>query len=284
VASSPRPTRPRATAVLRQVSLPHRIVTILEGESLLNDASALLIYRIAVTAMSAGSITLTSAGPTFLLSVMGSFLAGPVLALSYMRAVSVVLNVLAFVLITDRAHLRELGTRSAHRLSPHQRRCSCNGHPGAVRLDSERQHRRALAHVLCAAALFATAPIPISGGMHGVYHNYSAREAGQSVARLEALARLMDSQFVLPGTNFRIGLDPLMGLIPVVGDIISSLISTYLIWEARRLGAPKWLIARMMANTLLDTAVGSVPRRHMERRGLTCPKGPIIHGKAVPTG
>jgi hypothetical protein len=154
------------------------------------------------------------------------------------------------------------------------------------------------------AALFAATPIPMLGAMHGVYHNYSAREAAQSVARLEALARLMDSQFGLPGTNFRIGLDPLVGLIPVVGDIISGLISTYLIWEARRLGAPKWLMARMLANTLFDTVVGSVPvvgdafdavfrsnmknmallRRHMERRGLTCPKGTIIHGQALHTG
>lgn len=107
----------------------------------------------------------------------------------------------------------------------------------------------------------------------------------------------------LPGTDFRFGLDPLVGLIPVVGDIISGLISSCLIWEARRLGAPKWLIARMMANRLLDMAVGSVPvvgdafdalfrsnlklallRRHMERRGLTCPKGPIIRGEALRTG
>jgi len=114
----------------------------------------------------------------------------------------------------------------------------------------------------------------------------------------------MDSQFVLPGTNFRIGLDPLIGLIPVVGDLTSSLVSTYPIWEARRLGAPKRLIARMMANTLFDTAVGLVPvvgdafdalfrsnminmallRRHMERRGLTCPRGPVIGGGALRTG
>ena len=60
------PDAAAATAVPRQVRLPHRIVTILEGESLLNDAGALLIYRVAVTAVSAGSITLVSAGPTFL--------------------------------------------------------------------------------------------------------------------------------------------------------------------------------------------------------------------------
>jgi len=83
------PDAAAATAVLRQVRLPHRIVTILEGESLLNDASALLIYRVAVTAMSAGSITLGSTAPTFLLTVMGSLIAGPVLALTYMRLVAI---------------------------------------------------------------------------------------------------------------------------------------------------------------------------------------------------
>ena len=82
------PDAAAATAVLRQVRLPHRIVTILEGESLLNDASALLIYRTAVTAMIGGNITLGSAGPAFALSVMGSIIAGPVLALTFMRAVT----------------------------------------------------------------------------------------------------------------------------------------------------------------------------------------------------
>ena len=136
------------------------------------------------------------------------------------------------------------------------------------------------------------------------YSSYSAREAGQSVARLEALARLMDGAFVLPGTNIRIGLDAIIGLLPVAGDLIAGLVSSYLIWEARRLGAPRWLIARMMANALLDTAVGAVPvvgdafdvlfranmknmallRRHMEKRGLICPAGPIIEGEAVRVG
>jgi hypothetical protein len=140
--------------------------------------------------------------------------------------------------------------------------------------------------------------------MHGTYQTYSARETGQSVARLEALARLMDGAFVLPGTQIRVGLDAIIGLLPVAGDIVSGLISSYLIWEARQLGAPKWLIVRMMANTLLDTVVGSVPvvgdafdvmfranmknmallRRHMERRGLNCPAGRVIEGEAVRVG
>lgn len=108
-----------------------------------------------------------------------------------------------------------------------------------------------------------------------------------SLARLEALAKLMDGAFVIPGTTIRFGLDGIIGLIPVAGDLLAGLVSTYLIWEAKQLGAPRWLIARMLANTLLDTAVGSVPvlgdafdvlfranmknmallRRYLERKG-----------------
>jgi monovalent cation/hydrogen antiporter len=82
------PDAAAATAVLRQVPLPHRIVTILEGESLLNDASALLVYRIAVTAVTVGGLSFAEAAPTLLLSVVGSLIAGPLLALGYMRLVS----------------------------------------------------------------------------------------------------------------------------------------------------------------------------------------------------
>jgi monovalent cation/hydrogen antiporter len=79
------PDAAAATAVLRQVNLPHRLQTILEGESLLNDASALLIYRIAVIAVAAGSIRFADAAPTFLLSVVGSLVLGPILAIAYLR-------------------------------------------------------------------------------------------------------------------------------------------------------------------------------------------------------
>jgi hypothetical protein len=140
--------------------------------------------------------------------------------------------------------------------------------------------------------------------MHGTFQILSVRETGQSVARLEALARLMDGAFIVPGTNIRMGLDALIGLLPVAGDVISGLISSYLIWEAHQLGAPKWLIARMMANTLLDTIVGAVPligdafdvmfranmknmallRRYVEKHGVTCPGGKVIDGEAVRVG
>ena len=79
------PDAAAATAALRQLNLPHRIITVLEGESLLNDASALLIYRGAVTAATVGGITVAHAAPLLLLSVVGSLILGPVLALTYMR-------------------------------------------------------------------------------------------------------------------------------------------------------------------------------------------------------
>ena len=68
-----------ATAVLRQLRPPHRILTVLEGESLLNDASALLIYRLAVGAAAANGFSISAVAPTFLLAVAGSVLAGPAL-------------------------------------------------------------------------------------------------------------------------------------------------------------------------------------------------------------
>src|SRR3982750_1472968 len=69
-----------ATAVLRSLHPPQRILTVLEGESLLNDASALLIYRVAVGAATASGFSMLSLAPTFLLAVVGSLVAGPALA------------------------------------------------------------------------------------------------------------------------------------------------------------------------------------------------------------
>ena len=76
-----------ATAVLRALHPPQRILTVLEGESLLNDASALLIYRVAVGAVAAGGFSLASVAPTFLFAVVGSLIAGPALAWVVMRVV-----------------------------------------------------------------------------------------------------------------------------------------------------------------------------------------------------
>ncbi|WP_375453391.1 DUF4112 domain-containing protein [uncultured Methylobacterium sp.] len=84
-----------------------------------------------------------------------------------------------------------------------------------------------------------------------------SREA--SLARLEALAHLLDSAFLIPGLNRRIGIEAIIGLVPVVGDIAGMVISSYIVAEARRLGAPRRLIARMALNVAFDGAIGLVP-------------------------
>jgi Domain of unknown function (DUF4112) len=77
--------------------------------------------------------------------------------------------------------------------------------------------------------------------------------------RVEALEQLLERAFVIPGTNRRIGVDAIAGLIPVAGDTITALMGLYLVWEARNLGMSKWQIARMTGNVGLDWVVGLVP-------------------------
>ncbi len=77
--------------------------------------------------------------------------------------------------------------------------------------------------------------------------------------RLQVIAQLLDSQFTLPGTDFKFGLDAVIGLVPAVGDLLSAAISLWVVREARQLGAPTWLIARMLWNVAVDTTVGIVP-------------------------
>lgn len=81
----------------------------------------------------------------------------------------------------------------------------------------------------------------------------------QRIARLEAIAQLLDVAFIVPGTKIRYGIDGLIGLIPVVGDIITTAISLWLVREARALGAPWHITARMLGNVAIDGAVGIVP-------------------------
>ncbi|MES5486434.1 DUF4112 domain-containing protein [Bradyrhizobium sp. INPA03-11B] len=81
----------------------------------------------------------------------------------------------------------------------------------------------------------------------------------ERLARLEMIAKLLDVAFVVPGTNVRYGIDGLIGLIPVVGDLITTAISLWLVREARLLGAPWHITARMLANVAVDGVVGMVP-------------------------
>ena len=128
-------------------------------------------------------------------------------------------------------------------------------------------------------------------------------EVEAAMARITAVAKLMDSLFAIPGTRIRLGVDALLGLVPVVGDIAAQVVSGYLIWEARQLGVSKLTLWRMVGNTLIDTVVGAVPlvgdafdiafranmknlrllQRHLEKQGYQTAgpragKGPVIQG------
>jgi hypothetical protein len=81
----------------------------------------------------------------------------------------------------------------------------------------------------------------------------------QRLARLDAIARLLDVAFVLPGTNIRYGIDGIIRLIPVVGDLVASAFSMWLVREARALGAPWHITGRMLANVALEGTVGLIP-------------------------
>jgi hypothetical protein len=81
----------------------------------------------------------------------------------------------------------------------------------------------------------------------------------QRLARLEAIAKLLDIAFILPGTKIRYGVDGIIGLIPVVGDIIATALSLWLVREARALGAPWHVTARMLGNVAIQGVVGTVP-------------------------
>jgi len=81
----------------------------------------------------------------------------------------------------------------------------------------------------------------------------------QRLARLEAIAKLLDVAFIVPGTNIRYGIDGLIGLVPVIGDILTTAISLWLVREARALGAPWHITARMLGNVAVDGIVGLVP-------------------------
>ena len=87
----------------------------------------------------------------------------------------------------------------------------------------------------------------------------SVHSRAERVARIDALATLLDTAFVVPGTGIRFGLDALIGLVPGIGDAITTLLSLYIVHEARALGAPRLLIGRMLANVALDGLVGVVP-------------------------
>ena len=141
----------------------------------------------------------------------------------------------------------------------------------------------------------------VKPGAAGTFERIERLEAAEieaALQRLNALARIMDSLFVIPGTRVRLGVDAMLGLVPVAGDVLAQLVSAYIIWEARRLGASKLTLWRMAGNSLIDTVFGAVPlvgdafdvafranlknmrllQRHLEKRGYRPSGAPVIDG------
>lgn len=77
--------------------------------------------------------------------------------------------------------------------------------------------------------------------------------------RIETLELLLERSFTIPGINRPVWLDAIVGLVPVVGDVVTAVMGAYIIWEARNLGMPKWKLWRMMGNLGVDTALGAIP-------------------------
>ncbi|MBA4165084.1 MAG: DUF4112 domain-containing protein [Erythrobacter sp.] len=77
--------------------------------------------------------------------------------------------------------------------------------------------------------------------------------------RVEALEILLERSFRVPGINYPVGLDAIVGLVPVLGDLVTAAMGTYALWEARNLGMPRWKLWRMAGNLLFDTAIGAIP-------------------------
>ncbi|MDQ4087112.1 MAG: DUF4112 domain-containing protein [Pseudomonadota bacterium] len=77
--------------------------------------------------------------------------------------------------------------------------------------------------------------------------------------RIEAMEALLERAFQVPGTGIRVGADSVIGLVPVLGDVITAAMGAWLIWEAKNLGMSKFHLARMSGNVAFDTLLGFVP-------------------------
>jgi Domain of unknown function (DUF4112) len=86
-----------------------------------------------------------------------------------------------------------------------------------------------------------------------------SREPHAVRQRVEALELLLERSFHIPGTKVPIGLDSIVGLVPVLGDVVTAAMGAYMVWEARNLGMSKFQLMRMAANIGIDTVLGAIP-------------------------
>jgi hypothetical protein len=77
--------------------------------------------------------------------------------------------------------------------------------------------------------------------------------------RVESMEHMLERLFVIPGINQPVGLDVILDLVPVVGDIAAAALGAYIVWEANNLGMSKWQISRMAGNVGVDWLLGLIP-------------------------
>jgi hypothetical protein len=81
----------------------------------------------------------------------------------------------------------------------------------------------------------------------------------ERIARIDWLAALLDTRFVIPFTKVRFGADSLIGLAPGVGDVVTTALALYIVYEAHKLGVSKAVLVRMLGNVAVDGLIGAVP-------------------------
>lgn len=89
--------------------------------------------------------------------------------------------------------------------------------------------------------------------------NQTSKQREKTLAELRSISHLFDDAIPIPGTPYRIGIDPLLGLLPAVGDYLGAIVSAYIVIQAARIGASNQTLARMVGNIIGDTFVGTVP-------------------------
>lgn len=111
--------------------------------------------------------------------------------------------------------------------------------------------------------LYVGLPAPLFS-LEKLYMNSAQTTSSESCARaplspLDKLSWILDAAFAIPGTRWRIGVDALLGLIPGVGDTVGAALSTYIIYAAACLGAPKRTLLKMVGNVMVETVIGVIP-------------------------
>ncbi len=81
----------------------------------------------------------------------------------------------------------------------------------------------------------------------------------ERLLRLKILGERLDESIKIPGTDYKMGLDSIIGAVPVIGDLIGGVLSTYILYSGIKLGAPPKIVAQMATNIAIDFAIGSIP-------------------------